>query len=203
MKTSILVLALAAVTVSGASAQGTPTRLTEFLQGNIRLNRSELAAVERGEVVVKPLDTQDKRDIAVFGIVAVNVSRESYVERLSDFRSSLRRPSHTQFGLFGTPAAPADVEALTVDRKDVTDARTCKPGDCDFKLPVVEMQRIQQVIDWSVADPGAQADAYLRKRLVEYVTDYRARGDSAMVVYDDRASVRGSDAFAALMAQSP
>jgi hypothetical protein len=64
------------------------------------------------------------------------------------------------------------------------------------------MQRIQQVIDWS-RDPGTQADDYLRRRLVEYVTDYRTRGDSAMVIYEDRSTVRASDAFAALLQQSP
>jgi hypothetical protein len=38
---------------------------------------------------------------------------------------------------------------------------------------------------------------------VEYVTDYRKRGDSALVVYDDVGGVHASDAFAALLAQSP
>ena len=90
-----------------------------------------------------------------------------------------------------------------VDRKDVADARNCRPGDCDFKLPAVEIQRLRTVIDWSAPDPGPQADAYLRRRLVEYVTAYRARGDSAMVIYEDRTPVRASDAFGDLLAQSP
>jgi hypothetical protein len=180
-----------------------PERLLRFLRDNIGLSGAQVGAVERGESVVKALDTRNTRDVAVFGLVAVDVSRDFYVRRLLDFEHSLKRPTHTQFGLFSTPASPADVQTLTADRKDVADARNCQPGDCDFKLPTVEMQRIQQVIDWSAADPGGQADRYLRQRLVEYVTDYRARGDSAMVVYDDRGSVRGSEAFSALLEQSP
>ena len=46
---------------------------------------------------------------------------------------------------------------------------------------------------------------YARRRLVEYVADYQERGDSAMAVYDDRGNVRvrASDAFGALLAESP
>ena len=65
------------------------------------------------------------------------------------------------------------------------------------------MQRLHAQVDWAAADPQGQINAYLRQRLVAYVTDYRARGDSAMAVYDDRGGVHASDAFAALLAQSP
>src|SRR3989475_11485012 len=55
------------------------------------------------------------------------------------------------------------------------------------------------------ADIQAQLSAYARRRLVEYVTDYRRRGDSAMAIYDDRGNlnVRSSEAFAASLAESP
>jgi hypothetical protein len=38
--------------------------------------------------------------------------------------------------------------------------------------------------------------------MVEYVTDYRARGNAAMAVYDDRGGVRASDALAAMLRDS-
>src|SRR6266566_228738 len=70
-------------------------------------------------------------------------------------------------------------------------------------MPATDMQRLHAQVDWAAADPQGQINTYLRQRLVEYVTDYRARGDSAMAVYDDRGGVHASDAFAALLAQSP
>src|SRR5256886_10510092 len=70
-------------------------------------------------------------------------------------------------------------------------------------MPATDMQRLHAYVDGAAADPRGRINAYLRQRLVEYVTDYRARGDSAMVVYDDRGGVHASDAFAALLAQSP
>jgi hypothetical protein len=173
--------------------------LAQFLRDNISLDSSQLAAVERGQAVVKVLDTKNKRDVAVFGIIAADVARDLYVNRLLDFPNSLRTPTRVQLGIFSA----ADVQALTTDRQDVADVKDCKPGDCSIKLPASEMQRVRQAIDWSAADPEAQANEYVRRRLVEYVTEYRARGDSAMVVYDDVGGVRASDAFDALLAQSP
>jgi hypothetical protein len=184
-------------------AQQPPPQLTHFLRQSIGLDTLQLAMIERGEAVVKVLDTQSKRDVAVFGIIPVNAPRESYVRQLRDFQRSLRSPSRVRLGIFRDPVSPADVESVTLDRQDAEDLRKCQPGKCDFKLPATEMQRMREQVNGSAGDPPAQATAYARKRLLEYAADYRARGDSAMVVYDDRGNVRASDAFADLLAQSP
>src|SRR6266550_3434969 len=138
-------------------AQHPPASLATFLQQRIGLDSARIASIEHGDAIVKVLDTENKRDVAV----------------------------------------------ATVPAHDVDDVKKCKPGDCKIKLPAAEMQRLQSEIDWSAADPGTQLNAYVRRRLVEYVTDYRKRGDSALVVYDDVGGVHASDAFAALLAQSP
>ena len=83
--------------------------------------------------------------------------------------------------------------------------KNCKPGDCVVKLPATDMRSIHEQMNWSAPDLQAQLSAYARRRLVEYVTDYRRRGDSAMAIYDDRGNlnVRSSEAFAAQLAESP
>jgi hypothetical protein len=184
-------------------AQQPPARLATFLQQRIGLDSARIASIERGDAIVKVLDTENNRDVAVFGIIVVNVSREAYVARLQDFPSSLRAPTRPRFGIFQVPASAADVEGASVARDDVGDLKDCHPGDCKIKIPATDMQRLHTQIDWAGADAQGQINAYLRRRLVEYITDYRARGDSALVVYDDRGGVHASDAFAALMAQSP
>lgn len=184
-------------------AQEPPARLKVFLQQRIGLDQAQLTAMERGEAIVKVLDTQNKRDVALFGIIQVDVPREVYVTQLQDFPNSLRAPTRPRFGIFHVPARASDVEGVLVARGDVADFKDCHPGDCKIKMPATDMQRLHAEIDSSGAEPQAQVTAYLRRRLVEYVTDYRARGDSATVVYDDRGGVHASDAFTALLAQSP
>jgi hypothetical protein len=184
-------------------AQEPPAKLTTFLRQRVGLEPAQLAAIERGDAIVSVLVTATKRDIALFGIVRLNVAREVYVTRLHNFPHSLRTPTRPRLGIFHDPASLADVEGATVAPEDLAELKGCTPGDCKLKIPATDMQRLHAEIDWSAANAQSQVNGYLQRRLVEYVTDYRARGDSALVVYDNRATVRASDVFAALLAQSP
>lgn len=188
-----------------ATAPQRPAQLTRFLEQTIGLDATQLAALERGEPVAKVLDARDRRDVALFGIVTVPAARDAYARAARDFPTSLRTPNRTQLGIFSNPATESDVAAVTINSRDVAEMKDCKPGDCVVKIPATEMQRIREQMNWSAPDLQAQLSAYARRRLVEYVTDYRTRGDSAMVVYDDRGNlnVRSSDAFAAQLAESP
>jgi hypothetical protein len=191
--------------VQAALAEQRPAQLTRFLEQSIGFDAQQLGAVERGEPVVKVLETHDRRDVALFGIITVPLAREQYVRALRDFPASLRTPNRTQLDIFSDPAIERDVAAVTVSSRDVSEMKDCKPGDCVVKLPATDMQRIHDQMNWSAPDIQAQLSAYARHRLVEYVTDYRSRGDSAMAVYDDRGNVtvHSSEAFAAQLAESP
>jgi len=185
----------------------TPAQLSTFLRQSIGFDAQQLAMVERGEPVVRVLETKDRRDVAVFGIITTPVARQQYVRALRDFAASLRTPGRTQLGIFSNPAVESDVAAVTINARDVADMKNCKPGDCVVKLPATDMRRIHDEMNWSASpsDLQTQLNAYARHRLVEYVTDYRTRGDSAMAIYDDRGNLnqRSSEAFAAQLAESP
>ncbi len=182
-----------------------PAQLVTFLRQSIGFDSAQLAQVERGEGVVKVLETRDRRDVALFGIITSDVARDAYVAQARDFRKSLGAPNRTHFGIFSDPASPADVAAVTISLRDVADMKACRPSDCVVKLPATDMQRIHEGTNWSGDDVQAQMNAYARRRLVEYVTDYRARGDSALAIYDDRGNVNvhASAAFAGMLAESP
>ena len=203
---SLTFLTVALLQAAQSPAQAPPS-LTRFLQQSIGFDQAQLAAVQRGEAVVKVLDARDRRDVVVFGITTTGVSRTAFLQRARDIPNSLRSPSRTQLGVFGSPPSPADLAAFTVNARDVEEMKDCKPGDCVVKLPAADMRRIRDQIDWSapLADRQAQLTAFARRRLAEYVTDYRTRGDSAMAIYDDRGNlhVRASEAFAAQVAESP
>ena len=193
-------------TIAAAPIQAqTPAPLAHFLRQGIGLDSAQVALIERGDAVVKVLDTRDRRDIAIFGIIATDVPRDVYVGQVRDFKTSLRTPTRSRLGIFSDPAIAADVEAVTISPRDVGEMKNCRPGDCVVKLPAADMQRIRETMDWSASDLQAQLSAYARRRLVEYVTDYRRRGDSAMAIYDDRGNinVRSSEAFAGMLAESP
>lgn len=198
-------LPLCALLQAGQSSA--PPSLTRFLQQSIGFDQAQLAAAQRGEPVVKVLDARDRRDVVVFGIATTGVARAAFLQQARDIPKSLRSPTRTQLGVFGNPPSPADVASFTVSSRDAEEMQDCKPGDCVVKLPAADMRRIREQIDWSapLADRQAQLTAFARRRMAEYVGDYRARGDSAMAIYDDRGNlnVRASEAFAAQVAESP
>src|SRR4051794_148980 len=101
----------------------TPARLTSFLQQSIGFDAPQLASIERGEPVVKVLETRDRRDVAVFGIITTPLGREQYVRALRDFPTSLRTPNRTLFGIFSNPAKEADVGEVTINSRDVADMK--------------------------------------------------------------------------------
>ena len=204
---AILACALTVSVAARLPAQDPAIRATllRFLGERIGLDSATIAAGFRGEPFVKVLDVTERRDVAVFGLVTVAIPRTTYDARVRDFARWLEAPTRTHFGLFSEPATPADVAAVVIAQRDADDMKSCKPGDCVVKLPAIDMQRIRAQMDWSARDLAAQMSVYARRRLVEYVNDYRSHGDSAMALYDDRSgtTVFGRDAFAALLAASP
>ena len=182
-------------------AQARWSTLDDFLSRGIRLDAHEIAALARSETVAKMLPTVDARDIAVFGAVRIDVPRSFFIDRQRDLPRSLRTSTRTHVQVFSTPAVAADVQALDVTGDDLKELRSCRPGDCSFKLPSTDMERVRSTIG-SGRDARDRVAAYARQRLVEYVTDYRSRGNGAMVTYDDRGTVRSSDALAAMLRDS-
>jgi hypothetical protein len=186
-----------------AEAQELPTGLAVFLRAAVGLDSTQINAVRRGEPIVTVLDTELSREIAVFGIAAVELSREEYVRRVLDFSDSTRPSTRRHFGIFSNPPTLDDVRDVAIIQRDVDELKTCRPGACVMKLPAAAMARLHEDIDWSAGDAQARVSALARQALIDYAADYRARGDAALVVYDDRGNVRASEAFADLLAATP
>jgi hypothetical protein len=203
--TLVLALGIATPTPGRAQINEIHATLLRFLREPIGMDSAAIARAFRGEAFVKVMDVAERRDVAIFGLTAIAVTKATYDARIRDVARWLQGPTRTRFGVFSDPATAADVATVVVSQRDADDMKSCKPGDCVVKLPAVEMQRIRAQMNWSARDLAEQLSRYARTRLVEYVSDYRTRGDSAMALYDDRSgsTVRSRDAFAALLAASP
>jgi hypothetical protein len=200
---STWILAAYGLVAMQARVQDPPPRLAAFLRAGVGFDSAQMTAVRRGEAVVQVLDTELSRDIAVFGIAAVGMTREEYVLGVLDVGDSTRPATRRHMGIFSNPPTLDDVRDVAITSRDVEGLKTCRPGACVMKLPAAAMARLHEVIDWSAEDAEAQVSALAREALVEYAANYRARGDAALAVYDDRGNVRASEAFASLLAETP
>jgi len=192
---------LTAQTPAGIPA-GEPAR---FLQKYIGLSAGEVESARKGTVVTKVLPTTTNDEVALFGIVAVDVPREEVVKRVRDVQSFLRTPERSAFGVFASPAAPTDMNAFVADQGDLDAIKGCKPGDCDVKMPVSNIEEFRSSIDWSSA-PAARSkvETTVRQRSAGYVNSYRKLGTAGMLSYGDQKTVgKTGDIFTTLLAESP
>jgi len=207
-RTACLLLASLGVRLHGqvqAGAKlpdGEPAR---FLQQFIGLSAAQIDEARAGRVVTKVLDTKIKDEVALFGIVTVDITREDYVRRVRDLGNYLKTPGRVAFGLFSTPATPADAASFVAEQSDLDAIKKCKPGDCDVKMPTSNIEQFQRSIDWSsAATARAQVETLVRERAAVYANRYRAGGTAAMVEYgDSKTAGRASEVFASLLAESP
>ena len=187
-----------------AAAQGMPPQLAQFLQQTAGLSTNDIRAVASGSALVKSLKVSDSREIALLGVVRINVPRSYYVQRVTDFASSLHQPSRTGLGIFSDPAVASDVAAFSLSHDDVKNLANCRPGDCKLKLPAQSITQLRASIDLKSPQADSVATAYVHARMVDYVTAYRARGDAALVTYDDSKDTTAAvQVWDAMLSQTP
>jgi hypothetical protein len=197
------VLLSMAVPASGA-AQGMPPSLAQFVQDSIGLSVDELGDASRGKPVVKALESPDRLEIALFGMVRIGVPRSFYINRVANFPVALRDPSRLHFAVFSDPAAPSDVSGFSLPHADVQDLASCRSGACRIKLSAEAMARARAVIDLASPSADSVASAYFRGRIMDYVTAYRAQGNSGLIVYNDAPSrAAAAQVFDAILSHSP
>ncbi|HEY0730694.1 MAG TPA: hypothetical protein VGD38_21590 [Pyrinomonadaceae bacterium] len=178
--------ALICAAATSAVAQTSLAELHKLLQEKAAFEETDFAALQRGETVVRPAPTQDKGEVAVSGLVTLRASADEF---LRSYRESLTRKSNgavMEVGTFGAVPAPADLESLTLEADDIEDLKACVVGACEIKLSAAMIQRFGREVNWQATDYAHQATQLFKTMLLEYVKDYRSRGDAALIEYHDK-----------------
>ena len=179
------VLAAMALVSSGSAAPADP-----FVDNVLRregFTAPDFRARDRGEAVVKSLDTPVRREIAHFGVVYIDAPSDRFVDQFADIERFERGPGVPQIGRFSDPPRLEDLASLTVPPKDVAALAVCRPGDCDMKLSAAAMTRFQSRVNWSAPNASRQADAVAREMIFDLLRAYQANGDRSLAPYDDGA----------------
>ncbi|HEV7681437.1 MAG TPA: hypothetical protein VGO68_04900 [Pyrinomonadaceae bacterium] len=172
---------------SDALCQSNVAEFQKVVGDKLVLEPTDFMSVEQGETVIKLLPALDKREIAVGGMVRVEAPAEMFLQSFRESMTSKSNPAILEIGKLSNPTSLDDFQGLTVEDRDVEDLRQCVVGDCRLKLSAPMIQRLQAEVDWSGANYRTQVTQLLKQMLVEYVRDYLARGDEALLRYDDKA----------------
>jgi hypothetical protein len=186
-----------------AVAQQSVAEFQKLLREKAAFEEKDFAALDQGETIVNLLPAQDKREVAVCGIVRLHVPAEVF---LQSFRESMARKSNhaiLEIGKFSSTPTLDDLQSLSIENRDIDDLKACVVGDCKLKLSAGMVERFHKEMDWEASDYQLRATQLLKRMLLEYVRDYQERGDVALIKYNDKPKeVRLAEEHRALMAAS-
>lgn len=146
-----------------------PSVLGSFLTEEAHATPSERESLLAGNPLIKLLDADPSKEIAVLGAVWVNASPGLYVEQVKNIEQFERGGAfHITKRISGPPSA-ADFAALSISDQDFEDLKDCKIGDCALKLDADGVQTLRAEVDWAKPSAKADATALFRRLALQYV----------------------------------
>jgi hypothetical protein len=187
MASKTLAIAVVALGVASATLHGQPQPKT-FFKDKIQLPDAEIQKIQQGQVVTKVLTSGDaKYGMLVFGAVYINAPVEKFAAAVKDFNKLLENKVYLkvqEFSPIGAPPKAADFAGMTLDKKDVDELQTCKPGDCDIQI--LNVEDLQKRVDWKSANRYEQANQIVRDKILQGMITYQKDGLKGLGSYKDR-----------------
>jgi hypothetical protein len=187
-------------------AQTVPPELREFLAANGHFDESDFRDLTAGKPVARLLETKDRGEVAGVGAVRIAVPRDFFLAQLDDivrYKQEQVSPP-PEIGRFDSPPRLADLQALSLSRRDIESLRSCRPGDCAVKLPAAAIERFRKEIPWSGAEAHEAANRLFREFLLARLQGYLTSGGAALAPYADKNSrVSITAGFDDLLAAAP
>lgn len=178
------------VPLSGASkavAQpALPEGLASFLTAEAHAVPADRDTLLAGQPLIKLLDADPAKEIAVLGVVWVNAPARRYVELVKNIEQFERGGAFRVTKRISDPPRAEDFAALTLSDQDFSDLEDCRIGDCVLKLDADGVRRLRAAVDWRRPTAKADATALLRRMALEYVNGYREGGNARLGVHRDR-----------------
>jgi hypothetical protein len=152
----------------------------------VRATPSEREALLAGRPLVKLLEADPSREIAVFGAIWVNAPSRLYLDEVRNIEQFERGGAFRITKRISEPPNAADFAALTISDQDFEDLKDCTIGDCALKLDADGVQALRAEVDWRKPTAKADATALFRRLALQYVNGYRRGGNASLGVHRDK-----------------
>jgi hypothetical protein len=184
---STVFCAIALLTCSPTSGQNSLPEFQKILRERGAFEATDFAALEQGHTVVRLLPVNDKREVAVSGLVGLQVPADIFLQSFVESIAQKNNSAILQIGRLSATPTLEDLHNLTFEDRDLEDLKECVVGACKVKLSALMIERLQKEVDWAAPDYRAQATQLLKLMLLDYVREYLKRGDAALIEYSDKA----------------
>jgi hypothetical protein len=182
----LLCTLLVCLGASTALAQRSLADFQQVLREKASIDEPGFAELQLNQPVVRLVPTTDKSEVAVTGVVNTNASAEEFLRQYRDTMVRKNNAAILEIGSFSREPALADLADLTLETDDIDDLKQCVVGDCQIKLSAPMIERFRREIDWTAPDYQLRVTNLFKEMLLAYVKDYRARGEAALIEYNDK-----------------
>jgi hypothetical protein len=191
LRLNFFVIALAVLTLPPAPRSADvphalPPALDTFLSEAVRATAADRDALTSGQPLVRLLDSDPAKEVAVFGAVWIDATPAAYVTALSDIERFERGDAIHVTKRIGDHAAASDFAAMSMTDEDFSDLKNCQLGDCALKVDERSLHTFRAAVDWRKPTARADANAVIRRLALEYVNRYREGGNATLAVYRDK-----------------
>ncbi len=163
------------------------TSFTSLFAESFGFHRRDMMALEGRRVVVRVLDTDDPREVAVVSAVHIRVPVDALAEIYSDIElMSAGDEIVVQAGVFGSSPTTHDMRRLRLPEVDFEELRKCRVGKCKVKLSREQIELLEQRIDWSDPDHERRVTRLLVSTLVAELDRYLMEGNEGLPIYHDK-----------------
>ena len=200
----VITAAVAWLAPAPAQAPRDPRQEVEGVLRTAKFSAAEIAQFTNGTVIARVEEGQGDSEVLVVAAVKVRAPRDRVLAYYGQMVAYVDGQVTLGYGRFSTPPAPADVNGLAFDADDVNELKSCRPGRCDLRIGGTDLDSIKTKVNWNAPDAAAQVNALVRQAALRYVSAYQARGDAALITYNDRAQpVSLQEQWRGLLAGSP
>jgi hypothetical protein len=196
-----LILALCLLLAAPAPPSSQSVLLSAYREA--RFSPSEIVEVEKGDLVAKMVETDDRSEVVTASAVRVKAAPEAVLAWLRGVDQWGRQPWIVQAGRVGRPASPRDFQGMTLDPGDVRDLPRCRVGKCEVRLPRDAIEQFGSRVDWTSPGAPEAANRLAREILAAYAARYLSTGNAALFEYvnnDDPVHIAAG--FARILARS-
>ena len=171
---------------AGGAQRSLPPALASFIAEEAHATPSEHEVLQAGRPLIKLLDADPSKEIAVLGAVWVNAPSRLYVERVKDIEQFERGGAFSITKRISDPPRADDFAALTISDQDFEDLKLCKLGDCALKLDADGLRSLRDEVDFRRPTARADATALIRRLALQYANGYREGGNARLGVHRDK-----------------
>jgi hypothetical protein len=183
---AVTLLPLPRASATGQPQPALPPALDSFLADEAHATRADREGLLAGAPLVKLLDVDPAKEVAVFGAIWVNAPSASYVEQVKNIEQFERGGAFRITKRISDPPSADDFAALTISDQDFEDLKDCTIGDCALKLDADGVRALRAELDGRKPTAKADATALFRRLALEYVNGYRAGGNARLGVHRDK-----------------